>query len=86
MSFEVGWQTYIFSPFDQRIVHPRVKHCPQAVLVVSQNLHGELAGGPERALHARDAEPIDNVLGQSERHAFRDSKFLALWSGQNWSF
>ena len=56
----------------------RVQDRAQAVLVVSQDAHRELTCDAERALEARDAEPVDDVLRQPERHALGRAQLLTL--------
>lgn len=41
-------------------------------------LQGHLGSSPERALHAADAEAVNDVLREPERHALRDSKGQAV--------
>lgn len=55
-----------------------VKHRSQAVLVVPQYLHSELASNTEHTLNACDTEPIHDVLCQPEWYPLRGLQFLSL--------
>lgn len=58
--------TYFFPlllfPLDKWIVDERIENRHETVAVLPEELERYLAGIPEHALDARDAEPIDNVL------------------------
>lgn len=66
-------------PFDQRVMDECVKDRAETLAVVAESLHGDLAGDPEWTFYAGDAEAIDNILGESERHAFWGLQCLALY-------
>ena len=51
-------------------MNKRIQYAHQAVLVLTQEAHGNLAGDPEDTFHTGHSKPIDNILCQSEWYSF----------------
>lgn len=65
-------------PGMQRIVLEHLEHRHDNVGRFPEHSEGELGASPECTVHAGDAHPIDNIVGQSEGHLFGDAQFATL--------